>query len=109
MRSEDVLKVTDQERLYAFAAGDPKAEVRKRAAVRLKDDAAKKRLLEKEKDLSVQTEIVGSMDDEDLLFELASAWPNRWIRKAAILRLKDDAHLMQIIFNQTQSFAFLHI
>lgn len=42
MRNEDVLKVTDQERLYAFAAGDPKAEVRKRAAVRLKDDAAKK-------------------------------------------------------------------
>ena len=102
MRSEDVLKVTDQEQLYAFAAGDPKAEVRKRAAVRLKDDAAKKRLLEKEKDLSVQTEIVGSMDDEDLLFELASAWPNRWIRKAAILRLKDDAHLMHIIFNQNE-------
>lgn len=27
MRSKDGLKVTDQERLYAFAAGDPKAEI----------------------------------------------------------------------------------
>ncbi len=95
-------KMTEQEQLFSYATNDPDPKVRAKAAVQLKDDRLKQDLAAKEKELSVQKEIIRSIADEDILFELATSHPNRWTRKEAILRLQDDAHLMQIVFSGSE-------
>ena len=94
--------MTEQEQLFTCATNDPDPKVRAKAAAQLNDDKLKQDLVSKEKELSVQQEIIQSIADEDILFELATSHPNRWIRKEAILRLQDDSHLMQIVFNRSE-------
>ena len=102
LRRRAVILLKDQEKLFHYALNDPDAGVRSAAAVRLEDNARKRKIIDAEKKPEVQEVVAAAITDEAILYDLAVSHPNRWVRKAAILHLKDNNHLMKIVFSEDE-------